>query len=67
MSNNIKIYDEEFFYDDEHPDVIARCAECGELIYDDNDDVYVDRDGQYFCKLKCALDYHGIGRTEDFS
>ena len=53
-------------YLDEEPNAIGRCAECGQLIYDNNDDVYIDGDGQYFCGLQCALNFHGINKTEDF-
>ena len=44
---------------------IARCAECGELIYDDSQDVYLDDDYNYFCDLQCALNHYGIHKSED--
>jgi formylmethanofuran dehydrogenase subunit E len=44
---------------------IARCADCGELIYDDNRDAYVNDDGEYFCCLDCLLNYYSIRKIED--
>lgn len=44
---------------------IARCAECGELIYDDSSNVYMDADQNYFCSLECSLNYYGIHQSED--
>jgi formylmethanofuran dehydrogenase subunit E len=54
------MFDEEFEYQP-----IARCDECGELIYDDSAEIYVDNDGNYFCELECALNYYGIHKAED--
>lgn len=45
---------------------IARCSECEQLIYDDNEDVYMDEYGHYFCCLDCALQHHGIMKSEDY-
>lgn len=43
---------------------IARCVECGELIYDDSDEIYMDCDGNYFCSLDCSLNFYGIHKAE---
>ena len=58
------MFDEEF-YDDEQAQVIGRCAECGELIYDNSGDMYVDDEMNYFCCLECALYAHGIHQPEE--
>lgn len=44
---------------------IARCADCGELIYEENGDSYVDGDKNYFCSLECALRFYNISRIEE--
>jgi len=56
--------DEVFEYDGEQM-AIARCEECGELIFDDSDAVYTDCEGNYFCSLDCALNFYGIAKAED--
>ena len=47
------MFDEEF-YDNEQAQVIARCEECGNLIYDDSGDMYMDNEGNYD-RVKKAL------------
>ena len=59
-----KSYDEELEYEEDDSQAIARCEECGELIYEDNDDVYIDDDGNYFCCLQCVLDHYSIRKIE---
>ena len=44
---------------------IARCGNCGEIIFDDNRDIYLDDNEEYFCSLSCALEFHGIRLSED--
>lgn len=44
---------------------IARCEECGEDIYDDSNETYIDDEGNYFCCLECACRYYGIRKSED--
>jgi hypothetical protein len=58
------MFDKEHEYD-EAAQPIARCADCGELIYDDSKSIYLDDDGNYFCNLECALNYYGIHQAED--
>lgn len=58
------MFDEEF-YDNEQAQVIARCEECGELIYDNSGDMYVDNEGNYFCCLDCALYFYGLRQPEE--
>lgn len=59
------MYSEEFDYDNENTQPIARCAECGELIYDNSEEVYLDADHNYFCSLSCSLNFYGIHQSED--
>ena len=58
------MYDEKIDYEDEQQP-IGRCAECGELIYDDSDEIYLDDEQNYFCGCECAMIFHGIRRAED--
>lgn len=58
------MFDEEL-YDNEQAQVIARCEECGNLIYDDSGEMYMDNEGNYFCCLECALNYYGIHQPEE--
>lgn len=62
--------EKEYNYCDEVDDIdeeqpIARCTCCGELIYEDNDDTYIDSDGNYFCSLECVLEYYGVSKIEN--
>lgn len=60
------MFDNEYKYDEldtEQP--IARCACCEELIYEDNDDTYIDEDGNYFCSLDCVLEHYGVSKIEN--
>ena len=56
--------DEVFEYDGDQM-AIARCEECGELIYDDSAEIYTDDEGNYFCSLECALHFYGIAKAEE--
>ena len=58
------MFDEEFDYE-EKSQPIARCDECGELIYDDSYEIYMDCKGNYFCSLDCSLAHYGIHKAED--
>ena len=49
--------------DDVRP--IARCENCGCIIYDDNKNVYVNDNGEYFCELSCVFEFYGIRPSED--
>ena len=44
---------------------ISVCAECGEKIYDDCEDIYVDDELNHFCCIECALRYYSIRKIED--
>lgn len=60
-------YEEDFIeLEEDESKAIARCEECGELIYEDNDDVYIDDDGNYFCGLRCALSYYSLRKIDDY-
>lgn len=62
-----RVYDEDFIeLEEDESKAIARCEECGELIYEDNDDVYIDDDGNYFCGLWCALSYYSLRKIDDY-
>ena len=41
--------DEIFEYSEGKMRSIARCSECESLIYEDNEDIYIDEYGHYFC------------------
>ena len=59
------MFDEEFYDNEERSQPIARCVECGELIYDNSKDIYMDYRGNYFCSLECSLNHYGIHQAED--
>ena len=59
-------YEDSIEYEEDDSNAIARCEECGELIYEDNDDVYIDDDGNYFCGLRCALSYYSLRKIDDY-
>jgi endogenous inhibitor of DNA gyrase (YacG/DUF329 family) len=48
--------------DDER--LIAYCEECGNKITKDDEDIYVDEEGRYFCSIECALEFHKIHKLE---
>lgn len=54
------MFDEEFDYEP-----IARCEECGDLIYDNSEEIYMDADGNYFCCRECVDSFYGIHKAED--
>ena len=58
------MFDEEF-YDDEQAQVIGRCEECGEFIYDNSGEMYVDGEMNYFCSIECCHAYYGIHQPEE--
>lgn len=55
----------EEFYDNEQAQVIGRCEECGELIYDNSGDMYVDYENNFFCCQECAMQHYGIHQPEE--
>ena len=57
--------DVELIFDERYEHILARCEECGELICEDNDNVYVDDEGNYFCSLECVLNYYSIRKVGD--
>lgn len=60
-----KVYDEELEEcEEEDIQPIARCEECGELIYEDNDDAYIDDNGNYFCSLQCVFYWYSISKID---
>jgi hypothetical protein len=61
------MYDEELdcVCEEDEAQVIARCEECRELIYEDNDAAYIDDEGNYFCCVQCALDYYSLRRVDN--
>lgn len=59
-------YEDFIEYEEDDSNAISRCEECGELIYEDNDDAYIDDDGNYFCSLRCALNYYSLRKIDDY-
>lgn len=55
----------EELYDNEQVKVIARCEECGELIYDNSGDMYIDYENNFFCSLECCHNFYGIKQPEE--
>ena len=44
--------------------IITNCENCGEPIYDDNNHIFTDDDGNYFCCKKCALQFYNIRKSD---
>ena len=44
--------------------VFGYCAECGNIITDECEDIYVDSDGNYFDSIDCLIDYFDVVRLE---
>lgn len=44
--------------------LIGYCAECGEDITDDIEDIYTDEDGNYFDSAECAMIHYGLHKLE---
>lgn len=45
------------------------CEECGneitsEIENNDEEEIYVDNEGRYFCSIECVLEYYGIEKIE---
>lgn len=58
------MFEERLDYDDDvRP--IGRCAECGELIYDNSNEIHLDAEQNYFCSLECSMNFYGIHKSED--
>ena len=55
-----------FDFNEEEGRIIGTCECCGERIYDDNQEIYIDNNQNYFCCLDCALQAHGISLSEDY-
>ena len=49
---------------DEEVRVIGYCAQCGEDITDDTEDVFVDSEGNYFDSVDCLITYFDVTRLE---
>ena len=61
------MFDEELYdYDEEQSQPIARCCECQDLIYDNNEEVFIDNNGHYFCCRQCVDAFYGITQIEDY-
>lgn len=43
--------------------IIGYCEECGNFITED-DEMYIDEEGRYFCSQECALEYYHIIKRE---
>lgn len=43
---------------------LGYCNECGDTIFDDMEDIYVNEDGRYFCCIECATSYYGLTKVE---
>lgn len=43
---------------------ICLCTECGDDVLEGGKN-YIDSEGNVFCSLECALDYHGISSMEE--
>ena len=44
--------------------VFGYCEICGEKITDENDEYYVNEQGEVFCSLECMMEYYGVTKVE---
>ena len=44
--------------------VIAHCEECGNEITNNDSEIYVDQDGNYFDSIECILEHYNIVKLE---
>lgn len=40
------------------------CENCGEKITDEQEEYYVNEDGEVFCSVECVLEHYGITKAE---
>lgn len=40
------------------------CEHCGEPVTDDNEEYYVNDDGEVFCCIECVLEHYGVTMLE---
>lgn len=50
--------------DENEARVIGYCEECGNTITGNDDEAFVDVDGNYYCCTDCVLEHYGITRLE---
>jgi hypothetical protein len=44
--------------------VFGYCECCGDKITDNNDEYYVNADGEVFCGIECVLEHYGVIKLE---
>lgn len=51
-------------YDEMPRRIIGRCEHCEESLWDDNE-LWTDEEGNRFCSVECAMEFHGIHEIDD--
>lgn len=49
---------------DEEVKVISYCEECGNEIIRDDEEAFVDSEGNYYCCIDCILEHFDITKVE---
>lgn len=44
--------------------VFGYCENCGAKITDENEEYYVNDDGNVFCSCECCLEHYGLVKVE---
>ena len=44
--------------------VLGYCAECGSAITTEDNEAFVDAEGNYYCCVECVLEHYAITKLE---
>ena len=44
--------------------VFGYCEHCGEQVTDENEEYYINDDGEVFCCIECVLEYYCVTKLE---
>lgn len=44
--------------------IFGYCENCGDAVTDEDEEYYVNDDGEVFCCFECMLEYYGVTKIE---
>jgi len=44
--------------------IFGYCEFCGEKVTDENEEYYVNEDGEVFCSVECMMEHYGVTKVE---
>jgi hypothetical protein len=44
--------------------ILGYCPICGEAVTDEDEDIYVNKEGHYFNSLDCMMEFYEVERVE---